>query len=141
MELELMELEQKEIILDYATLHYEEPIVYIVFKANTQLGFPETRELISCAEKLSNKKPYFIFSDVRANVEVTREGRRVAADINEAPLHLGSAVLLNSNMLKLGVNFFNGFTTPVFPFRAFTDKQEAINWLLKLPTIPLKRNL
>lgn len=133
-----MESLQKEIVLDYATLRYEEPIVYIVFKNDVELGFPETRELISCAEKLSNKKPYFVFFDARANVQVTPEGRRVAANTNEAPLHRGSAVLLNSDMLKLGLNFFNGLTTPSFPFKAFTDKQEAIDWLLKLSLTPLQ---
>lgn len=134
-----MEPQEQEIILDYATLHYEEPIVHIVFQEGAQLGFPEMRRLIACAEKLSGKKPYFVFSDVRANVQVTREGKRVAKDINEAPLHLGSAILLNSNMLAMGINFFQDLGYPQFPFRAFTDKQEAIDWLLKLPTIPLLR--
>lgn len=132
-----MESQRQEIILEYATLYYEEPIVYIVFNDGVELGFPETKELISCAEKLSDYKPYFVFSDVRANVQVTREGKRVARDRNQAPLHLGSAILLNSTMLKFGINFFKDIGDPSYPFRAFTDKQEAINWLLKLSTTPI----
>lgn len=136
-----MELLQKEIVLEYATLRYEEPIIHITFKENIELGFPETRELIFNSEKLSNNKPYFVLSDVRTNVQVTPEGKRVAANANEAILNRGCAILLNSNMLKLGINFFNEFNTPSFPFRAFTDKQEAIDWLLKLPLTSLPQNL
>ena len=127
-----------EVELFYVTMRYERPIVHLVFKKDVELGFPEMRELTSYAEKLSDNKPYLVFSDVRANVKVTSEGRRVAADIKEAPLHRGNAVLVNSNMLKQAINFFSDFKKPVFPYRAFTDKQKAIDWLLELPVTPPK---
>lgn len=135
-----MESTPNEITLEYATLRYEAPIVYITFKENVELGFPETRELISCSEKLSEGKPYLVLSDARASVRVTPEGRRIAADVKEAPLHRGSAVLLNSILLKSSINFFTGFTMPAFPFRIFTEKTEAVDWLLKLPVLSLQQN-
>ncbi len=131
-----MQSEPKEVELPYVTIYYEKPIVHLIFKEGAELGFPEIRELTSYAEKLSGNLPYFVFSDVHANVSVTPEGRRVAADIKEAPLHRGSAVLVNNSMLKLAVNFFSGFKKPLFPYRAFTDKQKAIDWLLQLPIAP-----
>ena len=90
--------------LEYVTIYYEAPVVYFIFKEEVELGFPEIRELTSCAEKLSGNKPYLVFSDVRLNVGVTSEGRRVAADVKEAPLHRGTAVLVNNNMFKIAVN-------------------------------------
>lgn len=119
--------------LYYVSMYYEEPVVHFTFKEGAELGFPEIRELTACAEKLSGNKPYVVFSDARVNMSVTTEGRRVSADSKEAPLHRGSAVLVNNNMLKLAMNFFGNFKTPSFPFRAFTDKQKAIEWLLQLP--------
>ena len=94
---------------------------------------PEVRELTAIAEKLSGNKPYFVFTDARTNPNVTQEGRRVAADQNEAPLNRGAAVLVNDNMMKLAINFFYGFKKPLYPFRAFTDKEKAFAWLAGLP--------
>jgi hypothetical protein len=120
-----------EIELQYVILRYKDPIVYLSFKEDAELGFPEIRELTACAEELSNKKPYFILSDVRVNVSVTPEGRRISADPREAPLCMGTALLVKSSMLRLAVNFFS--EKPRYPFRAFTSKQKAVDWLLKLP--------
>ncbi len=128
-----MTAEQKEILLNYATLSYQAPIIYIVFKDNVEIGFPEIRELTAAAEKLSDNKPYVVFADACMNVQVTKEGRRAAANEKEAAFHKGCAVLIKSNMLVLAINFFNGLISPTYPYRAFTDKQEAMDWLLKLP--------
>jgi hypothetical protein len=135
-----MASEQKEIELKYATLHYEAPIVFVNFKEGAELGFTELRELIALAEKLSGKEPYVVFSDASAGVQVTPEGRRISSNSKEAPLHMGSAILVSSNMQRAVINFFNGFQTPAYPFRAFTDKHEAIEWLLKLPLVHTKQN-
>jgi len=123
---------KESINLGYVKIHYEEPIVYFVFSDNVELGFPEIRELTASAEKLSNNRPYLSFSDARVNVNVTHEGRKFAADINEAPLHRGTAVLVKNTALKIAANFFMNFGQPKYPFRAFTDETEAIQWLLKI---------
>ena len=123
----------KSIELEYVTIHYDQPIIHLVFKEGAELGFPEMRELTSYAEKLSDNRPYMVLSDVRAKVSVTPEGKRIAADIKNAPLNRGSAVLVSNNMFKIAVNFFTDFKKPVFPYKAFTDKQKAITWLLQLP--------
>ena len=121
-----------EIDLRYVRMYYEEPIVYLIFSANAELGFPEIRHITACAEELSNGKTYFAFSDARVKLNVTREGRRVSSDHREAPLCMGSAILVKNSMMQLAANFFNEFQKPRYPFRAFIDRQKAINWLLKL---------
>ncbi len=122
----------KKVELPYVTIHYNKPIVHLVFKEGVKLDFPEIKELTKYSEELSEQTPYFVFSDVALNVDVTPEGRKAAADDKNAPLHRGSAVLVNSTMLKLAANFFTNFSKPLYPFRAFTDKQKAIDWLLSL---------
>lgn len=125
-----MTAKTETIELDYVTISYKEPVVYLVFKDGAELGFPQIRELTSHAEKLCGNKPYLVFSDTRAKVNVTPEGRKVSADSKEAPLHRGTAVLVKSSMIKIAINFFGGLQKPMYPFRAFTDKKEAIDWLL-----------
>ena len=122
-----------EIELPYASIKYTEPIVYFIYKEGAELGFPEIRELISYAEKLSGHTPYITFADVRVNVNMTNEGKRVVADIKNMPLFRGTAVLVNNSMYKFAANFLNYYNKPKYPFRAFTSKKKAIAWLLSLP--------
>jgi hypothetical protein len=122
-----------EIELSYVTIKYKKPIVYFFYKEGTELGFPEIRELISYAEKLSSHKPYVTFSDVRVEMNITEEGKRVIADISNMPLFRGTAALVKNSVYKFGANFMSAFNKKGYPFRAFTDEREAIDWLLSLP--------
>lgn len=128
--------DMSEINLPYVNINYKEPIVYFAYKEGTELGFPEIRELISCAEKLSSQKPYVTFSDVRVTMNITTEGKRVIEDLKNMPLFRGTAVLVNNNMYKFAANFMSYYNKPKYPFRAFTSKDDAINWLLTLPLDP-----
>ena len=117
----------------YASISYGAPIIYIELKEGIELGFPEINELTRAAESLSRKKPYVVLTNVPKNVNVTNEGRRASADPRTAPLHRGNAVIVENSMYQLAANFFSNFNKPIFPFKAFTDKQKAIDWLLTLP--------
>ncbi len=120
--------------LPYVNIKYVEPIVNYIYKEGAQLGFPEVRELIFYAEKLSGYKPYFTFADVQAaNIDITNEGKRVVANVKNMPLFRGTAVLVKNSLYKFAANFLNDFNKPQYPFRAFTSKDEAIMWLLSLP--------
>lgn len=44
-----------KIDLPYACITYMEPIVYFEYKEGAELGFPEIRKLIACAEELSGQ--------------------------------------------------------------------------------------
>src|SRR5581483_11412979 len=112
--------------LPYVKIKYEEPIVYFEYKKDIELGFPEIRELISCAEILSNQKPYVTFADVRENVNITNEGKRILEDMKNMPFFRGTAVLVDNSIYKHAANFLSYYNKPKYPFRAFTSKDEAI---------------
>src|ERR1044071_5374006 len=105
-----------EIDLPYVTITYTEPIVYFVYKEGAELGFPEIRELISSAEKLSGGKPYVTFGDVRVNMNLTNEGKRYVADVRHMPLFRGTAVLVKNSFHKFAVNFLKDFSKGKYPF-------------------------
>jgi hypothetical protein len=119
--------------LPYVSIIYEEPIVYYTYKEGVELGFPEIRELIACAEKLSGHKPYVTFADARAKMNITNEGKRVVSDLKNMPLFRGTAALVDNNIYKYAANLLSYFNNPKYPFQAFTSKDEAVNWLLTLP--------
>ncbi len=125
-----------EIDLPYVRITYAEPVVYFTYKEGTELGFPEMRELIACAEKLSGHRPYVTFADVRVNISVTNEGKRILLDPNNLPLFRGTAALVQNSVFKFAANFMNYYNKPHYPFRAFTSEKKAIEWLLTLPLEP-----
>lgn len=123
---------KNEIQLPYVRIKYAAPIVYFEYK-DVELGFPEIRELIACAETITGHQPYVTLADVRCNVNITNEGRRVIDDPNNMPFFRGAAALVKNGVYKFAVNFMNNFNRPKYPFRAFTSKEKAISWLLSLP--------
>ncbi len=115
--------------LSFAKLYYEAPTVYIEFAAGVELGFVEIRQLISAAEELSGRVPYVVLSDVRSEVNITPMGRKIASDATEAPFHKGSAVLAPNRLIQLAADFFNQLSPTPYPYKAFTNREEAIAWL------------
>lgn len=121
------------ITLHYVDIEYAEPIVYFTYKEGVELGFPEIRELISYAEKLSNHRPYLTFSNVPAGVNVTNEGKRILNDGDNMPLFRGGAILVHNSLYQFAITFLSTFKKNKYPLCAFTSKDKAINWLLSLP--------
>ncbi len=126
-------LSADKIELSYVTVTYQAPIVYFVYKNGTELGFPEIKELIACAEKLSGGKPYFTFSDVRVDINVTKQGKAFLEDLDNMPLFRGTAAWVKNSVYSFAANFMSSFSRKPFPFRAFTEKDKAIEWLKSLP--------
>ena len=122
----------KETNLGFALVYYEKPIVHLVFEKGAELGFPEMRALVRHAERASGHQPYVVLSDIRKGVSVTPEGRKFSSRASESPLQRGTATLVTGALFSKAVNFFAGLRKPDFPFRCFTDRQEAIEWLLTL---------
>jgi hypothetical protein len=122
-----------KIDLSYVTITFESPIVFYQYKDGAELGFPQMKELIQNAEKLSWSRPYFTFSDVRVSMSVTAEGRRYLSDFSHMPYFRGAAVLVKSSMLSVALNFFSHFVKKRYPFKAFVTKEKALGWLKTLP--------
>lgn len=123
-----------EIKLQYVTIKYIKPVVYFTFTTDTELGFPEIKELVSCAEKLSGGVNYFTLADIREiSISVTNEGRRMVKNNSAMPFFRGNAVVVKNNLYKYTIDFLASISSSIYPLRAFTSKEEAVNWLLTLP--------
>lgn len=122
----------KNIALPYAEMHYEEPIIKIVFKEEAQLGFLEMRELAKTAEKLSEGRSYFTLCYVPEIANVTPLGRKVAADIAEAPLNKATAVIVKQEIVGSTSSNFYPEKKSRSLLKVFTDTEKAYQWLTKL---------
>jgi hypothetical protein len=119
--------------LPYATISIDAPIVYFQYTDGAELGSNEMKELISAAEKLSWSKPYFTLSDVRVNLNITRAGKIYLADFRNLPFFRGSAVLVKSSFMSFAANFLLYFRENKYPYKAFTSRKKAVQWLKTLP--------
>jgi hypothetical protein len=115
--------------LPYATISYDAPIVFCIFKDGAELGAKEIKELIAVAEKFSWSKPYFTFSDVRVNISVKPDGKSYLSDFRNMPFFRGAAVLVQSSMMSFAINFISQFQSKKYPLKAFTEKKKALQWL------------
>ena len=126
----------EHIDLPYVSITYKCPIICFAYKEGAELGFPEIKELISHAEKLSNYKPYVTLADARVSMNITNEGKRYVSDLQNMPLFRGTAVLVKNSLYQFAVNFANTFNSNKYPFRAFTSEEKAIEWLISLSLHP-----
>ncbi|MES2764071.1 MAG: hypothetical protein V4677_17780 [Bacteroidota bacterium] len=122
-----------EIDLPYVTISYSEPIVRLVYKEGAELGFPEIKELITHAEKLSGHKPYVTLNYVKVNINITNEGKRYVANTDNMPLFRGTAAIVKNSFYQFAANFAKGYHSTKYPFKAFTSEDKAIAWLMSLP--------
>ena len=115
----------------HAIISYKAPVITIKFKEGSTLDVGEIRELIVAAEKLTNNRPYLLFSDVRVFLTITPEARKVSASKTEAPYLIANAALINNLPLALTANFFVKFNQPHFKFKMFNNEKKAMKWLLQ----------
>lgn len=120
-------------LLPFASLEYHEPIVNLTLSDNVEIGFPEIQAITKKSEELSGFRPYFLLVNLGKNVRLTTEGKKTAINPTEHPLRRGSAVMVKSEAEEKSAGFFTEAPNRLAPRRSFTDRSEAIKWLLSLP--------
>jgi hypothetical protein len=118
--------------LPYCTVSYTSPVTTIRFKENAELDAFETREMIAAVQLVGKNRPCFLLSDARGDLNITSEGRKIAADKIENPNLIANAVVVDSLSVKLTANFFLKFNKPYFKLKIFNTEEKAMEWLLNL---------
>lgn len=119
----------REVDLSVGILRYEEPVMFLILKEDTCLTAAKLEEIAESARRLSAGKPYLLFSDARANLDISPDGQRVASSGQLLRLIGASAILVSSWPKKFIANLFIRFNTMPFPMRLFTNAGKALSWL------------
>ncbi|MFP4094217.1 MAG: hypothetical protein ACLFUB_07005 [Cyclobacteriaceae bacterium] len=111
------------------SFHLEDGILhgtYLVQKINLGAAINAT----SFKKEITMGKPYPALADISRVKDMSKEARAFfSQDAGEDLLAL--AVIVNNPVTRMLTNFFLQFNKPVYPFRIFTDRKEAICWLKK----------
>jgi hypothetical protein len=86
---------------------------------------------VAAVGKLAAGVPLPLLLDMRAHAtSATRECREYYAGAEAQQVNLAVAMLIRSHVSRVIGNFFIGLNKTRFPFRMFSDLDEAVAWLL-----------
>jgi hypothetical protein len=105
-------------------------ILYSIFKKEIEINVPICKQIIALRHEISaGEKQYWLY-DFNNLKSMPSEGKAYADKYGQDFLH-ATAALVHNHLQKYIVNIFIAIKKPHVPFRAFTNRQEAKNWLLK----------
>ncbi len=104
-------------------------IMYVLFKENCVLDVSLQIRLFEAYDKITQGKliPYLFLAD--DGVIVTKEARENSIELEEKTPRSASAIVVTSLAYKLIANFYLQFNKPKKPYKVFSTKEAAIEWL------------
>jgi len=84
---------------------------------------------LEARKKLFNKEPYWIFMDMRGLKSVTSEARRFYSSDEGNHNCMGTAALTEDALTRIIGSFYINFNRPKIPFKLFSTKEKAFQWL------------
>lgn len=81
--------------------------------------------------EISGDKPCCMISDVRSIKTSTREARQRLAGKDGANGIIAVGIVVNSQIQTAIANFFGAIYNPSTPYKLFTDKEKAKEWIKK----------
>ncbi|MES2132669.1 MAG: hypothetical protein V4506_09980 [Bacteroidota bacterium] len=104
-------------------------IMYVLFKENSMLDITLQLKLFATYDEITQGKkvPFLFIAD--DGVTVTKEARENAILQEKNVPRLASAILVTSLAYKLVANFYLQFNKPKIPYKVFTSRNAAIEWL------------
>ena len=104
-------------------------ILIQTYNDNIELTFDDAREDFNLYARLCETQKRPVMVDIRNIKSVDMKARKYYSG-KEATKYLKAAALVISNPVSRVIgNFYMGINKTVFPFRLFTNREDAINWL------------
>ena len=99
---------------------------------NATIGFEECRLLNNAIGELSDFKESLVLMVPNNGTHFTAESRTFSASEEGLRYTIADAMIAKNLAQKLIVSFYLKLNKPPKPSKAFSNEEEAINWLLSL---------
>lgn len=111
----------------------DDAIIFWNYAPGLEMDIAIARELVQHRLEYTHGKPMYAMIDV-TNLKATTKEARDFMNSREGGLKglLGGAFLSNNVVSTLLVNLYLKVSRPAIPARFFTDREEALSWLLKI---------
>lgn len=110
----------------------ENGIIHVSFPIkDSKISLGDAREMYEKRVELSgNNMQQLLLSDMRTDPKPSREAQNFLRSQRVIDSTKAVAMLVGGTASKLLGNFFLGFSKKGYPVKLFTEKEDAINWLM-----------
>ena len=95
------------------------------------LDAPEMEAMLKEAVAFTGGEKYYALVDMTRHVDSTAEARNYYAASEYARYRYADALVIESLATRLVINFYLSINKPPVPSKMFTDKEDAMKWLLQ----------
>jgi hypothetical protein len=114
----------------YAKIWIENDIIYGEYAPGIIITLEIAHQVVATRLSLSDGNTYPMFIDVRKVKFIDKEARMYLAKHPDALRFINaSALIIESQLLKIMTNFFIRIENPPIPVKMLTDEKQAIEWL------------
>jgi hypothetical protein len=115
----------------YADTYLKDEIIFMIIKSGTFVTLEIAREIIMERYKLNNGVSYPMLVDIRGIKGATKEARMYIASEYGSKNVKARAVIVQSKLQVIAVNFYINFDKPLIDTKFFFSEKEAVCWLEK----------
>ncbi len=113
---------------DFSKLWLENSILHSCFTVPVNMTLDKVKEFINMRHEVSNGNKQYWCYDLHNLKDFPKEVRDYVGIHGQEYLHATAAVT-DSHITKYFVNIFLKIKAPPTPFKAFTTKEDALEWL------------
>jgi hypothetical protein len=113
---------------EFAIIEIKGSVLIFRYKPMPEVTIQIARTCVAFRVAACAGQSYLSLFDLRAVKSFPKESRDYLAN-EGSDFVIASALLVNSTVMKMAVNFFISVNKPKIPTRMFTTEQEAIGWL------------
>jgi hypothetical protein len=105
-------------------------VIHVIIRVGVKMDYYDALDQYLVIKNLSSSKPVLKLIDSRANWSILPKARLFLAGKEVKEKTLARAVIQNSTLKRVLLNFFNELNRPEVPTKVFTDYDEAYAWLI-----------
>ena len=107
-------------------------VVHVVLYEGAKMDYYDALDHYLVIKNLSGNEPVLKLIDSRVSWSIHSKARKYLAGKEVKEKTIARAVVQNSSLKKMLINFFNDMNKPEVPTKMFTDYDEAYAWLMSM---------
>lgn len=116
-------------------------VIHVILHVGIKMDYYDALDQYLVIKSLSGSKPVLKLIDSRVNWSVLPKARKFLAGKEVKEKTLARAIVLNSALKSVLLNFFNELNKPEVPTKVFTDYDQAYAWLISVKDESSKEDL
>jgi len=113
---------------DFAKFWIENNILYFVYKQGTKMNLEAAKRVVADRLKVQKGVSYPVYCDMKGVKDSDKPARDYLAK-EGSELVTAVAVVIDSPVTRIMLNFYLNINGPITPTRMFTEKDKALEYL------------